>query len=389
MAWKVSCVMDERKRFVEVWSQGEFSVAELCRQFGVSRKTGYKWLDRYRRRGWEGLEDLSRAAHGHPNEIAAELVERVVAFKGEHMLFGPKKIVARLRASEPDTVWPAVSTAGDILKRAGLVVSRERRRRATPSSAPLAHADAPNALWCADFKGWFRTRDGTCCIPLTISDACTRYFLRCRAMTGHTGYASVRPLFEAAFREFGLPGRIRTDNGPPFASVGLAGLSRLSVWWMKLGIAPERIEPGHPEQNGRHERLHRTLKEATARPPAATVRTQQGAFDRFLPYYNHERPHEALGQKTPASIYTKSPRPYPARVPTTGDYPDPWTVRKVKDSGRLKWKGRELHLSQALIGEYVGFEPVDDRRWVVHFLHQPIALFDEHRLRFTPSKVNP
>ena len=380
MAWKVSCVMDERLRFVAEVLEGR-SVAAVCREFGVSRKTGHKWLARYRELGPEGLVDRSRAPHSWPRAVDGEVRAAIVGFKRTHMDLGPKKIVHVLGRRYPQTRWPAPSTIGDLLKAEGLVSPRRDRRSATPSSQPLAHADGPNALWCADFKGWFRTGDGRRCTPLTISDAFSRYLLRCQGLGGRTGYSTVRPLFDAAFREFGLPRAIRTDNGPPFASTGLAGLCELNVWWMRLGIKPERIQPGHPEQNGRHERMHRTLKDGAIRPPAPALRLQQRAFDRFNQYYNHERPHEALGQRTPAECYIRPAQSYPRRLLPTDEYPQDWEIRKVKNSGRIKWRGRELYLATPLTGLYTGLQPLDEHRWLIHFMQLPLALLDDKQGR--------
>jgi putative transposase len=388
MAWKVSCVMDERVKFVGEALKEERCVRAICREFGISPKTGHKWLARYREEGLDGLRDRSRAPHTCPRAIDAHTREMVVAFKRRHMDLGPKKVRACLQRRYPEQAWPAPSTIGAWLKEAGLVVARQRVRRATPSTQPLAHADGPNAVWCADFKGWFETGDGRRCTPLTISDAYSRYLLRCQGLGGQTGLATVQPLFDAAFREFGLPLAIRTDNGPPFASVGLGGLSHLSVWWMRLGIYPERIQPGHPEQNGRHERMHRTLNEGAIDPPANNLRAQQNAFNRFTRYYNDERPHEALEQRPPAALYTASPRAYPARLLPTDDYPANWAIRKVKNGGRIKWNGHELHVATPLTSHYVGLKPVDNGRWLLYFMQTPIALFDEKDVRMrklTPS----
>jgi len=389
MAWKVSCVMDERLRFVAEVLEGR-SVAVVCREFGISRKTGHKWLARYRQLGPPGLVERSRAPRRSPQAVDERMRAVIVAFKRTHMDLGPKKIVSLLERRHPQSGWPAPSTVGALLKSEGLVSAQRTRRSATPSTQPLAHADGPNAVWCADFKGWFATGEGRRCTPLTISDAFSRYLLRCQGLGGRTGYGVVRPLFDAAFREFGLPRAIRTDNGPPFATTGLGGLSELNVWWMQLGIAPERIRPGHPEQNGRHERMHRTLKDGAIRPPAPTLRLQQRAFDRFTHYYNHERPHEALGQRTPAECYTGSARSYPTRLLPTDAYPAHWEIRKVKDSGRIKWRGCELHLATPLTGLYVGLKPVDERRWLIHFMSLPLALLDdEHgRIRHLTPHLN-
>lgn len=387
MAWKVNCVMDERVRFVAEVLGGR-SVAAVCREFGVSRKTGHKWLERYAQQGPPGLADRSRAPHVSPQAVEESVRRAVVAFKRTHLDLGPKKIVGLLERRYPQWRWPAPSTVGALLKAEGLVSPRRTRRSATPSSQPLAHADGPNTVWCADFKGWFLTGDGRRCTPLTISDAFSRYLLRCQGLGGRTGYGVVRPLFDAAFREFGMPSAIRTDNGPPFATSGLAGLSELNVWWMRLGIRPERIRPGHPEQNGRHERMHRTLKQGAIAPAAPTLRRQQQAFDRFARYYNHDRPHEALGQSTPAEHYTPSPRSYPIRLMATDEYPAAWEIRKVKDSGRLKWRGQELYLAKPLTGLYIGLQPVHERYWLIHFMHLPLGVLDDERGRvrhLTPS----
>jgi hypothetical protein len=269
-----------------------------------------------------------------------------------------------------------------MLSRAGLVRERRKRRRVPPWTQPFAAASAPNRVWCADFKGWFRTRDGERIDPLTISDAHSRYLLRCQAVE-KTDTSRVQAIFEAAFRDYGLPERIRSDNGAPFASRAIAGLSRLSVWWMKLGIVPERIQAGHPEQNGRHERMHRTLKQETATPPAANRRAQQRSFDRFRCEYNQVRPHEALDLQTPAELYTPSAREFPARV-REPEYGSSMEVRKVRDRGDLSWKHQHVFLTETLIGERVGLLATDDRFYTVYFAQYPIARFDSHTLRVLP-----
>jgi transposase InsO family protein len=265
---------------------------------------------------------------------------------------------------------------GEILRRAGLTVSRRRRHRTPAYTKPFAACDGPNAVWCADFKGWFRTADGVRCDPLTISDAHSRYLLRVQAMR-ETKAGPVGALFEATFREYGLPWAMRTDNGTPFASHGIGGLSRLSVWWLKLGIVPERIEPRHPEQNGRHERMHLTLKQATASPPAKDLRRQQVAFDRFRKEFNEERPHEALGQKYPGSVYAASPREY--REPGPVEYPADMEVRSVKGNGVFNWRGQVVLLGEALGRERVGLAEVADGCWAVYFCRQPLGIVDERR----------
>lgn len=374
--------MDERLQFVAECLRLERSMAELCRAYGISRKTGYKVLGRYGADGPRGLQDRSRAPHQHPNAVAEELVSAVLALRVRHPRWGPRKLRARLQREAPTGRWPAASTIGDLLQRHGLTVPRRRRRRAAPATDPLRGCVAPNDVWTADFKGWFRTGDGARCNPLTLSDGVSRFLLRCQALTP-PDEARVRPLCEAAFREYGLPGAIRSDNGPPFASVAAGGLSRLAVWWIKLGIRPERIRPGHPEDNGRHERLHQTLKAETATPPASTLRAQQQRFDRFRREYNEERPHEALGQHPPAAVYTPSPRPYPERV-REPEYPDDQLVRRVRHNGEIKWHGRLIFVSQCLAGEPVGLEEFDDDRWLVRFGPVALGWLDARRDRLHP-----
>ncbi len=281
--------------------------------------------------------------------------------------------------------WPVESTIGEILKRHGLVHARKLKRRASPSAGPLHTGGEANVVWCADFKGWFRTGDGTKCTPLTIMDAYSRYLLRCQGMK-QTGVEQVKPLFEATFYEYGLPEVIRTDNGAPFASTGLIGLSPLSIWWIKLGIKPERIQPGKPQQNGSHERMHRTLKEATLNPAAATFWAQQHAFDRFQEEYNHQRPHEALGQVTPASMYTESFRPYRGRI-LDFHYPETMEVRKVGKRGQFKlWKHRWF-LSEILAGEYIGIEETEDGIWSIYLSHLNVATINRRTMKLSPVKT--
>jgi putative transposase len=375
MPWKEHGVMEERFRLVEDWNSGEWNMAELCRFYEVSRTTGYKWLERYKAQRMEGLRDLSRAAHRHPNAISAEMEELVIAVRARHATWGAPKIRARLERERPGQSLPAESTIGAILKRHGLTVPRRRRRTSRPASEPLAHAGAPNAVWCADYKGWFRTRDGTRIDPLTITDAYSRYLFRCQAVKAPDN-AHSKPVFEAAFREYGLPKRLRTDNGAPFGSNGESGLTRLTVWWIKLGIVPEHIPPGQPQHNGRHERMHLTLKRETASPPGTNRRAQQERFDRFRQEYNEERPHEALGQKTPASYYEPSPRPYPERLRAV-EYPSDWEVRCVSRAGEMRWSGEKVFVAHALEGEIVGLEQIEERQWRVWFSSYEVGILDE------------
>jgi putative transposase len=376
MPWKETCAMDQRAKFIFDVQQAKLSKAELCRRYGISRPTGDKWLQRYAQGGLPALADISRSSHRHPNEIPQELAEMIISLRRRHTRWGPKKLRILLQERYPKMVWPALSTIGEILRRAGLTVGRKPRRRTPPYTQPFAACGSPNDLWCADFKGWFRTGDGRRCDPLTITDSHSRRLLRTVGLT-ETKFGVVKPIFEAAFREFGLPLAMRTDNGPPFASRGIGGLSRLSVWWLRLGIQPERIAPGKPQQNGRHERMHRTLKAETANPPAKDLRRQQQCFDAFVHEFNHVRPHEALGQNKPGLVYTPSPREY--REPAEVWYPDEMEVRSVKSNGVIHWRGDSVFLGEALGRQRVGLSEVADGCWVVYFCRQALGVVDQQR----------
>jgi len=402
--------MDERMQFLAAVMRGEEGMAALCRAYEISRKTGYKWLARYKEEGGVGLTERSRAPRTHPQAVSAAVEATVLAARAAHPTWGPRKLLAWLApqahqtASAPvaagagapvaaGAVLPVASTVGVLLRRAGLVVPRRRRQHTPRWTAPLAHADAggPNAVWCADFKGQFRTGDGALCYPLTITDACSRFLLRCQGEPAIDG-TRVQALFDATFREFGLPLTIRTDNGAPFASTGVGGLSRLSVWWLKLGITPERIAPGRPDQNGRHERMHRTLKKETAVPPfgpAATLRAQQDRFDAFRTEFNTERPHEALGQVPPATLYSPSLRPYPTRLREL-EYPHADAVRQVRQNGELRWHGQLIFLSESLAGEPVGLTALaDERYWQVTFGPLVLGVLDLARGRIQRPSARP
>jgi len=376
--------MEQKLRFIFEYEQGDRTMTELCQRQEISRETAYVWLRRYRATGMAGLAERNRAAQRHPNQTPDEIERMVLELRQAHMRWGPRKLKRVLERDEPGRAWPAVSTIGTLLKREGLVVARRKRTRTAPYSEPLAHANQANRVWCADFKGWFRTGDGQRIDPLTISDAYSRYLLRCQAVE-KTDTPKVQAIFEAAFREYGMPEAIRTDNGPPFASSAVAGLSRLAVWWIKLGITPERIAAGHPEQNGRHERMHRTLKQEAAQPPAENRRKQQRALDCFRQEYNEVRPHEALQMRTPASVYQPSARAFPARLPEP-EYPETMLVRSVRQHGNFRW-GKDKHdvfLSEVLWSERVGLLPEDDRWFTIYFAQVPIARFDSRMLRVVP-----
>src|SRR3954468_20115488 len=351
MGWTETCAVEERMRFVIAAEKQEESFAALCRGFGVSRRVGYKWLGRYRAANVAGLLDRSRAPLHHPHAIADEIAERCLAVRRKHPSWGPLKVRARLERLAPATQWPAASTIGALFDREGLTVKRKLRRRSPPSSAPFAHCEAANDVWCIDFKGWFLTGDGKRCEPLTITDAHSRYLLRCQALS-RTDTDHVWPVLDAAFREFGLPLYMRSDNGSPFASCGAGGLSKLSVRLIKAGVKPERIAPGKPQQNGRHERMHLTLLQDVADPPAHSMREQLKRLRNFQQMYNEERPHQALDNATPAERYRTSARRFDGilREPEYGEQ----DVRRVRLNGEIKLDGKFVYLNAALAGEPVG-----------------------------------
>ena len=382
MPWKESSVVEERTRFVLECERGLSSIAELCRRYGISRTTGYVWLRRREAEGLEGLRDRSRAPQRPGNQTPVEIEAAVLELRREHMRWGPRKLKWVLEQAEPGMAWPAASTMGAMLAREGLAMARKKRQRVPPYTQPFAAASEPNRVWCADFKGWFCSQDGQRIDPLTITDAHSRYLLRCQAVEKMDS-ERVQAIFAAAFGEYGMPAAIRSDNGAPFAARAVNGISRLALWWMKLGIRPERIQAGHPEQNGRHERMHRTLKQETASPPAATARAQQRAFDRFRRDYNQVRPHEALGMQTPASVYVGSPRVYPGRV-REPEYGTAWRVRRVQKQGQFRWQSERVFLGTVFQGERVGLLPLDDRYFTVYFAEFPIARFDRRELRILP-----
>lgn len=379
MPWRETSVMEERYRFVKdaLGYLGHFT--ELCAIYGISTKTGYKWVARYEKGGKDSLTDRSRAPKEHTNQVSAKIENAIIDVRLAHATWGPKKLRALLQKKRAKQTWPALSTMAEIIKRNGLSVRRKYRRRTPASSQPFLGCDDSNRVWCADYKGWFTTQDGQRCDPLTITDGFSRYLLRCQIVESLSNEVA-RGVFETTFREYGLPAAIRTDNGTPFASRGLAGLSRLSVWWVRLGIQPERIKPGKPQQNGRHERMHLTLKKETAQPPAHNLRAQQRRFDVFCQEYNHVRPHEALGMKPPASLYRSSPRPYPARLPEL-EYGSEFEDRRVGSNGEFKWKGNKIHLSEILQGERIGLLPCHDRYWRVYLGSLSLGILDTFGLR--------
>ena len=391
MPWEENCAMDQRVRFIGMDLAGGHSMSELCEAFSISRKTGYKWRERYAAFGPEGLNERSHAPKRPAHVTAPALVEEIIAQRRRRPNWGPRKIIGGLVDLRPDIDWPAASTAGEILKRAGLIGARRLRRRAPPRLGELTRAERPNHLWAVDHKGWIRLGDGTRCEPLTITDSFSRYLIGLGA-TPNTRAEEARPLFEQAFRDHGLPDAIRSDNGAPFACAGVTGLTALSVWWAKLGIAHERIDPGSPQQNGRHERFHRTLLEAM-RPPCANRLAQQRRFEVFMRDYNEERPHEALGQKPPARFYAASRRVLPDAI-ADPDYPRDAASREVRSNGEIKWRGKLVGVSTALAGETVCVEETEHGEWQVRFYAAPLGVIDAktnrlHRLRAPKGSTEP
>jgi putative transposase len=378
MPWKESGRMDQRVELIREYNEGE-SIAALAEIYRVSRKTIYKWLTRHEAGGVAGLADRSRAPQHSPHKVSGEVIAEIIAAR-HRWKWGPRKLRVKLVAAQPEMVWPAESTIGEVLKRAGLTHRRKARVRTPPYSQPFAAAQGANQIWCADFKGWFQTGDRKRCDPLTITDAHSRYLLRCH-ITPKTDTVHVAAIFDATFHEYGLPLVIHTDNGVPFASVAPGGLSRVSMRWVKLGIVPERSRPASPQDNGRHERMHSTLKQATLAPPERNPRLQQEAFDRFQHDYNHERPHEALANATPASYYTASPRLMPRRLPEL-EYGDDVQVRRISQQGSLKWKNERTFISEIFAYEWLGLRAVNERCQEVLYGPVRLGFLDTFRHQF-------
>ena len=365
----------ERNAFIDDYRLELYDMNELCARYAVSRKTGYKWLARYDAGGRAALADRSRAPHHCPHRIAPALAERICEARRSHPSWGPRMLIDWMARHDRTVDWPAPSTAGDLLARRGLVKKRRRRRPHYHPGvvAPVTHA--PNDLWTADFKGHFRTRDGVYCYPLTIADQHTRYLLTCQGLLCTKG-AGVRTNFEQAFRTYGLPRAIRTDNGVPFATTGIHGLSQLNVWWMRLGIQHQRSRPATPQDNAAHERMHKTLKAGAIRPPRGSLAAQQRAFNIYRTEYNEERPHQYLRGRSPGQLYRPSPRPYPERLPPL-EYPGHFLVKRVTNAGTFRFKHRLLFIANALKQHHIGLEEVDDGIWSIYFNRVLLARLDE------------
>jgi putative transposase len=382
MPWKKTCAMDQKVQMIVDWLTKEHTISELGEHYQVSRKTVHKWVSRYQEGGIEALQEASPAPYHHPNATAAEIVSQIIDTKLRYIKWGPKKVVSVLKRKQPEISWPAVSTAQSILRKEGLVRPRKHRRHTPAFTRPFQECNKPNDSWSIDYKGQFRTGDGRLCYPLTITDNYSRYLLTCRGLH-HPSYETTRPWLERTLREYGLPTVIRSDNGAPFASTGLGGLSRLGVWLIRLQVMPERIAPSHPEQNGRHERMHRTLKEAVCTPPLNCLTKQQSSPDQFRSEYNQERSHEALGMKTPASHYEASRRLFPAKLPPVGY--DSWmAVRRVLPSGGIKWRNKYYYVSQSLSGEPVGLKQISETTWEIWFSFYSLGILDEKKGKVLP-----
>ncbi len=388
MPWNETSPMDEKTQLVADFLRGTLSITELSDLYGVSRKTAYKWIDRYVRQGPEGLTERSRRPRRSPNSTDPRIVNALLEVRRRHPTWGAKKLLAILQKRHPRWDLPGRTTVCDILKRHNMVPRRRQRRRIGHPGKPRSDMLAPNDVWSADFKGQFKTGDGVYCFPLTVTDGYSRYLLGCQALTS-TAVSTAKPVFRRLFKEYGLPTRIRTDNGVPFATNTLARLSSLSAWWVRLGILPELIEPGKPQQNGRHERMHRTLKAEATRPAAGSLGAQQRKFNSFRKEYNDDRPHEALDQQTPDSMYTPSRRSMPSQPPPM-DYPDRYEIRYVSANGGIRWRNGWINVSKVCIGEYVGLEEIDDGIWNVYFGMLKIGrLHDRHmKIEDTYGRLN-
>ena len=379
MPWSQTSPMDQRTQFIADYLREVLSVTELCDLYGVSRKTAYKWIERYLRQGPAGLEERSRRPQLSPNRTPDEVTEALLQARRRHPSWGGKKLLTVVQRRHPSWELPHRSTVCDILSRHGMVAKKRQRRRIGHPGKPTTAILAPNDVWSADYKGEFRTGNGIYCYPLTVADGYSRYLIGCQGL-GSTAVTEAKPVFTRLFKQYGLPRRIRTDNGVPFATNTLARLSRLSAWWVRLGIVPEFIEPGKPQQNGRHERMHRTLKAETTRPPAGSLPAQQRKFNDFREEFNHERPHEALDMQTPAALYRPSPREMPERIPPF-EYPDRFEVRYVSGNGGIRWKRDWVNVSTVCIGEYVALEEIDDGIWNVYFGPLKLGRLNERHMR--------
>ena len=382
MPWNQESPMNQRIKLVADWLSGNYTKTQLAHRFNVSRPTVDKWIARHDG-DLKSLSELSRRPHNSPNKTDDEILARVVAMKEAHDKWGPKKLLELLRIEDPTIAWPAPSTAGQWLDRLGLVSKRRFKRRHGTSHAPMREANEPNKTWCADYKGQFKMLNGQMCFPLTVTDHASRLILACRA---HPKIMTqpVKQAFERLFQEYGMPQVIRSDNGVPFASPGLARMSTLAVWWIRLGIYPERIMPGRPAQNGRHERMHRSLKFEL--PLGRDLLEQQLLLEHFRNEFNYIRPHEALGMKRPGELYVPSTRPYPGCLPAV-EYPADMQVRSVRPDGSILWKNKLIFVSEALSGERIGLKEAEEDVWDLYLCDYPLGRLGRGKSRIQASNV--
>lgn len=384
MPWKATRIMDLKIKLITDWLTHNYNPTELSRLYGISRKTVYKWINRYQHDPEDGLKDLSRAPHTNPNAVPDPVKKMVIDTKLTYLHLGPKKVMNILRRRFPDQSWPVNSTAGEILKQAGLVRPRRRRAHVASNVLPFLSCNAPNSVWSADYKGDFKLGDKTRCYPLTVTDNYSRYLLACQALQ-NTSYEHAKSVFDRLFYQYGLPSAIRVDNGSPFASTAFGGLSRLSAWWVQLGIRPERIEKGKPNQNGRHERMHRSLKDGAINPARYSISSQQNAFDQYIFEYNHIRSHEALNDQMPADVYQPSCRQMPGKLPDI-EYDSDYKIRRVRHSGEIKWQGQLIYLSQVLIKQPIGFKQISETRWGIYYSFYLLGYWNQQKQKLEPVK---
>ncbi len=374
MPWKVINQMDLKIQLINDWNYGHSSITDLSQKYEVSRPTVYKWIRRYEQFGIEGLKEKSRAPKRRPHRTSKEILNLMIQEKLKNRKRGPRKIRAQLKRKYPKRKFPAISTIAYWLKKEGLVEQRKKRSRVPPYTEPFSECLAPNDVWSIDYKGQFHTKDGRICYPLTLSDNFSRFILACQALEGPR-YDPTRCCLESIFREYGLPRAIRSDNGTPFAGRCVGALSQLTIWWILLGIIPERIEKGCPQENGRHERMHRTLKSDALDPVADNLKEQQKAFDLYRHDYNNYRPHESLNDRTPSDYYEKSPRPY-VEHPHLPDYGHEYLVRRVCENGEIKFTGRAFYLTELLAGMPVGLKEIEDGLWELLFSFYALGSID-------------
>jgi len=385
MAWRNTQVTDQRKEFVEMFLDEMYSFTELCEEFCISRKTGYKWIVRFKQEGFEGLADRSKARYTQDSATGEEVIRMILSIRNKYCRWGPRKIHGYLINNYSNDVWPSPTTIAKILNKNGLVQKRKYRKRFPAKSDPLSHAKHPNDVWSIDFKGWFQTKDHVKCDPFTITDAHSRFILHCSKLSSSNG-KHVWDTLCNAFTEFGLPKYIRHDNGPPFATCGAGRLSRLSVRLIKAGVIPEWIEPGKPYQNGRHERMHLTLKQEGVHSRELTLKEQQMKFKEFINYFNHDRPHESLGQKTPASVYQSSERKWTGAIKPP-EYTEEYVVKRINHGGQLSLNGSEIFIGKTLADEYIGLKEDEDGDWLAYYGPVHLGVINREKKLILPKNL--